>query len=145
MNPVIRWGLSALILFSSSLSHTQVNTAPELGTIIRQMYEASGGQAWARVASAQLVGDYDLGGLKGTFRQVIDFKNGRDVLKYDVGVTRGGQANAKDVGWWLDEKGLPTIQDAPDARADAATQSYEDRNGWFHADPAVPMSYVGTK
>jgi len=145
MNPVIRWGLSALILFSCSILHTQVNTAPDLGTIIRQMYEASGGQAWGRVASAELIGDYDLGGLKGTFRQIIDFKNGRDVLTYDVGVTRGGQANTKDGGWWLDEKGLPTIQEAPEATADAATQSYEDRNGWFHADPAVPMSYVGTK
>jgi hypothetical protein len=140
-----RCGFCALILLSCSISHSEANSAPDPGTILQQMYNASGGQAWDRVAGAELTGDFDLGGLKGTFRQVIDFKDGRDVLTYDVGVTRGGQANTRDGGWWLDEKGLPTIQDAPEAKADGATQSYEDRNGWFHADPAVPMSFVGTK
>lgn len=50
-----------------------------------------------------------------------------------------------DQGWWTDEKGLPTIQDAPEARADTVTQSYQDRNGWFYPSPAVPSVYGGTK
>lgn len=58
---------------------------------------------------------------------------------------RGRQTNTRDDGWWVGEKGLPTIQDAPEAKADAATQSYEDRNGWFYAEAAVAMLYVGTK
>lgn len=141
----MRCGPFVLILSFLFSPHTRANTARDPGAILREMYEACGGDAWNGLAGAEFTGKYNQGGLKGTFRKVIDFRNGRDVISYDVGITRGEQANTRDHGWWVDEKGLPTIQDAPEAKADAATQSYEDRNGWFHPDPAVPMSYVGSK
>lgn len=137
--------IASILSGHASARPIQAQPVPDAGSVLRQMYEATGGQAWGRIAGAELSGEYNLGGLKGTFRQVIDFRKGRDVLSYDVGMTRGQQANLRDHGWWADEKGLPVIQDAPEAKADVATQSYEDRNGWFHPDPAVAMSYLGAK
>ena len=145
MKLYVRWGRFGLILLLLPLLYARAATSPEPAAILREMYEASGGAAWNRLAGAQITGKYDLGGLQGTFDRLIDFRIGRDVLRYDVGITRGEEANTPDRGWWVDDKGLPTIQEAPDAKADAATQSYEDRNGWFHPDATVQMSYVGRR
>jgi PDZ domain/Aspartyl protease len=139
------WGSCTLIFLLCFVLQNHAQPVPDPGSVLQQMHDASGGHAWDRIAGAELNGEYNLGGLKGTFRQVVDFRNGRDVLSYDVGATRGQQANLRHHGWWTDEKGLPTIQEGPEAKADAATQSYEDRNGWFHSDATVPMSYLGTK
>ena len=140
-----RFSWFLFLLFAASLSLAQAKPTPDPNSLLQQMYLASGGDQWRRIAGADLSGDYDLGGLKGTFRQTIDFKNGRDVLGYDAGPTRGQQGTTEDHEWWADEKGLTTIQDAPEGRADAITQSYEDRNGWFYPSPAVPNAYEGTK
>jgi hypothetical protein len=150
MNPLslqARFSLFLFLLLVASLSLGQAKPTPDpnSNSLLQQMYLASGGHQWRRIAGADLSGDYDLGGLKGTFRQTIDFKNGRDVLSYDAGPTRGRQGTTQDQGWWADEKGLTTIQDAPEAHADAITQSYKDRNGWFYPSPAVPSAYEGTK
>jgi Aspartyl protease/PDZ domain len=123
----------------------QTKTVPNASAILRRMYVASGGSQWDKMTGANLTGDYDLGGLKGTFNQLIDFKHGSDVLAYDVGTTRGTQGTRQTTSWWKDEKGLTTVQDAPDALADAATQSYEDRNGWFYADRLTPVTSLGER
>ncbi|HEX5462505.1 MAG TPA: PDZ domain-containing protein [Steroidobacteraceae bacterium] len=140
-----RWGRFGLILSLLPLLYARAAAPPDPGAILREMYEASGGAAWNRLAGVELTGKYDLGGLQGTFDKLIDFRTGRDVLRYDVGITRGEEANTPDHGWWVDEKGLPTIQEAPEAKADSATRSYEDRNGWFHPDATVRMSYAGRR
>jgi len=140
-----RFSSFLLPLFAASLSLGQPKPAPDPNSLLQRMYLASGGHQWRRIAGADLSGEYDLGGIKGTFRQAIDFKNGRDFLSYNAGPTRGQQGTAEDQGWWADEKGLATVQDAPEARADAVTQSYQDRNAWFYPSPAVPSAYAGTK
>ena len=123
----------------------QTKTVPNASALLRQMYFASGGSHWASMTGASLRGDYDLGGLKGAFHQLIDFQHGRDVLAYDVGTTRGTQGTKRTMSWWTDEKGLTSVQDAPDALADAATESYEDRNGWFYPDPRTPAASLGRR
>jgi hypothetical protein len=128
-----------------SISMAQIKEVPNAAALLRQMYFASGGSRWNNVTGAKLTGAYDLGGLKGTFHQLIDFQHGRDVLGYDVRTTRGAQGAGRTTSWWTDEKGLTTIQDAPDALADAATESYEDRNGWFHPDPRTATASLGRR
>ena len=148
MSPVSLQARFSSFLFSllvASLSLGQAKSTPDPNSLLQQMYLATGGHQWRRIAGADLSGGYDLGGFKGTFRQTIDFKDGRDVLSFDAGPTHGQQGNTEDQAWWADEKGLATIQDAPEARADAITQSYEDRNGWFYPSSTVPSAYVGTK
>ncbi len=113
--------------------------------VLRQMYLASGGRAWSSMTGAELVGQCDVGGLQGTFRQVVDFRAGRDVLTYDVGPLRGASGTSRLQSWWMDEKGLVTVEQAPDALIDAATQSYEDRNGWFDPSGAAAVVYRGVR
>lgn len=109
------------------------------------MYVATGGEGWNGVPGMEVSGSYDMGGLKGTFHQVIDLRNGRDVLTYDAGTTRGQQGTEEATSWWADEKGLVSVQEAPEALADTATQSYEDRNGWFQLDSSVPPVYLDSR
>src|SRR6185437_12226351 len=113
--------------------------------LLQQMYLASGGAAWSAMSGAQFSGQCDVGGLKGTFSQIVDFRAGRDVLTYDVGPLRGAAGTARLKSWWMDEKGLVTIEQAPDALIDAATQSYEDRNGWFDPRSAASAVYRGVR
>jgi hypothetical protein len=137
------WELAVLAAALGPLAMAQAKAVTNASGLLRQMHLASGGSQWDSIAGANLTGDYDLGGLKGTFHQLIDFRYGRDVLGYDVGTTRGAQGTERTTSWWTDEKGLTNVQDAPDALADAATESYEDRNGWFYPDPRIPAAALG--
>jgi hypothetical protein len=141
----IFWAATILGMTSGTISKAQTRNVPNASVLLRQMYLASGGHQWNSIAGANITGDYDLRGLKGTFRQLIDFQHGRDVLAYDVGTTRGAQGSERTTSWWTDEKGLTNIQNAPDALADAATQSHEDRNGWFYPAPLIPAVSLGRR
>lgn len=112
--------------------------------LLNQMYLASGGDHWSQLGGVTATGKYNLSGLVGSFHRRIDLKEGRDVLTYDVGVTREQQERQRDGSWWQDEKGYVTIETAPDALADAATQSYIDRNGWFHPNRSDRPIYQGS-
>ncbi|HEY2707410.1 MAG TPA: aspartyl protease family protein [Caulobacteraceae bacterium] len=118
---------------------------PNARALLEQMYEATGSAAWDRLAGAELSGDYQAGGLSGSFHQSVDLSEGRDVLTYDVGATRGAQATLPTSSWWTDDKGLTTVQDGPEAAADAATQSYADRNGWFHPSADEAPTFIGER
>jgi Aspartyl protease/PDZ domain len=134
----------AVVVLSCFGSLAQTKETPDPAFVLHRMYVAMGGQHWREMPGAEIKGSYDMGGLKGSFHQVIDFQNGRDVLTYDVGTTRGQQGTEQGKSWWTDEKGLATVQQAPEALADAATQSFEDRNGWFNLPPTSRPIYVGS-
>jgi hypothetical protein len=97
--------------------------APDPLALVQQMHDALGGASLDAVAGVQLSGHYELSGLRGSFRQTLDFKHGRDLFSYDVGLMRRQQATTAQGSWWTDEKGLPNVEDAPESMADAATQS----------------------
>src|ERR1700728_2798185 len=99
--------------------------------ILQKPYRASGGDRWNRLAQAELSGTYIIGGMKGTFQQVVDLQHGRDVLTYNVGPLQGKQATLPRSSWEVDRSGLSMPHDGPEAVADAITQSFQDRNGWF--------------
>ncbi|HEX4050630.1 MAG TPA: aspartyl protease family protein [Steroidobacteraceae bacterium] len=119
--------------------------APDPRALLAQMYQAMGGAAWQPLAGLRLRGRYEQGGLQGTFEQLVDLRAGRDVFSFDLHSTRGSLGISFDHSWWADEKGLPTVDDAPEARIDAATDSFQDRNGYFHPDPSVPVVYAGRR
>ncbi len=125
----------------SAYAGTRVDPA----ALLNSMYLATGGKAWDKLAGVELRGAYAQGGLTGTFEETVDLRKGRDVLAFDLGVLRGKQGVQPDFQWEADQTGLATIQDSPDARADAVTQSYQDRNGWFHPGADAPWAYVGRK
>ena len=101
--------------------------------LIQQCYEASGGSNWKGWAALEQAGTLVIGGIPGTFREIIDLKSGRDVTQFDVGPLHGKEASLPESTWEADQVGLATIHDGPESRADAATQSFIDRRGWFQA------------
>ena len=134
--------VATVLIVSSCLAQAH---DPEPRVLLRQMYLATGGDNWRHVEGAAISGKYIMGGLEGSFHKLVDFQKGRDVLMYEVGVTSGKQGTQQGESWLRDEKGLVTMQNAPDALADAATQSYEDRNGWFYPLPNDNPKYLGAK
>jgi hypothetical protein len=134
----------AAAVLAYSAAHAQARDTPDLIAILHRMYVATGGEHWDETPGTEIAGSYDMGGLKGSFHQVIDFREGRDVLTYDVGTTRGQQGTEQHQSWWTDEKGLATVQQAPEALAEAATQSFVDRSGWFNYDSIPRPKYLGT-
>ncbi len=132
-----------LACLGSSGCATPLPGGYEAVSLLRQMYLASGGSAWQGVSGAEFSGACEVGGVAGSFHQVVDFRRGRDVLSYEAGLLRGAQETGPLQSWWVDEKGLVTVEQAPDALIDAATQSYEDRNGWFYPQSADAPAYRG--
>ena len=112
--------------------------------VLRQFYIASGGDHWTRLAQADTAGTYIIGGMKGAFQQVVDLQKGADLLTYDVGPLKGRQATLPQYSWEIDSSGLPMLHDGPEAAADAITEGFQDRNGWFHTTDDT-ASLVGTE
>jgi hypothetical protein len=123
---------------------TWAQLTPDPISLLNQMYAASGGERWSQLERADLRGTYSIGGLSGTFKQKIDLKHGGDVSIYNGGPLDGRQGTQPEASWSSDSSGIVTVQDAPEAKADAITQSYEDRNGWFHPQEAA-VSYIERK
>jgi hypothetical protein len=98
--------------------------------LLRLCYVASGGEEWNRLAQVKIIGSLSLGGLSGTFTQVIDLQRGRDVQTFSAGPL----STLTDSSWEVDRTGLSTVHDGPEARADAIMQSFEDCNGWFYPE-----------
>ncbi|HEY1751784.1 MAG TPA: aspartyl protease family protein [Caulobacteraceae bacterium] len=139
------FGLAALAGVCLAATAAEAQGRPDPAALLRQTYEASGGANWEGLQGVEVSGAYEAGGLKGTFSQRVDLRRGRDVFSYRAGPLKDTQGSSAHGSWWADEKGLPSVQDTPDALADAATQSYEDRNGWFHPGPDDAPAFVGEK
>jgi hypothetical protein len=120
-------------------------SAPGPQALLKDLYEASGGARADAIDGVDAVGRYEAGGLTGTFSQRIDTRGGRDVFCFQIGALQGAQGTSRDAAWWTDEKGLTTVEDTPDALADAKTQSYVDRSGWFHPEPGDAITSLGEK
>jgi hypothetical protein len=112
--------------------------------LLHLSYLATGGDNWTRLAQANLSGAITIGGAPGTFQQIVDLRNGRDVTSISVGPLQGKQATLTDSSWEIDQGGLVTHHDGAQAKVDAINQSFQDRNGWFNA-PEDELSFVGTK
>ncbi len=112
--------------------------------LLHQFYLASGGNHWAPLAQAEMTGTLDLGGIHGTFHQIIDMQQGRDVTDLDAGPLKMKQVTLPDSSWQVNQNGVVTYSDTPSARRDAIDGSFVDRNGWFTA-PENELAYDGTR
>ncbi len=133
----------ALAMLIISAPRAVAAETPSADALLRQSCLASGDAALRRLAGAEVTGVIEAGGLKGLFRQRIDFRQGRDVTTFDLGATKGAQGVEPDRSWWTDEKGLTGVEDGPDAVADAVTASYNDRDGWCRPGDAAPAAWLG--
>jgi hypothetical protein len=139
-------GAIAAALGADSLSSAGSQPAtPDAAAVLKELYAASGGAKADALEGVEASGNFVAGGLAGTFSQRIDLKRGRDTFRFETGVIQGAQGTSADAAWWTDEKGLTTVEDTPDALADAKTQSYVDRSGWFHPAPGDAVAFAGEK
>lgn len=118
--------------FSLSSMMAQTVTPQSPRAVLRQFYIATGGDHWKPLAQADTSGTYIVGGIKGTFQEIVDLQKGGDVFTYKVGPLQGRQATLPQSSWETDQSGLPMLHDGPEAKADAVTEAFQDRNGWFH-------------
>ncbi|MGC8551041.1 MAG: aspartyl protease family protein [Acidobacteriaceae bacterium] len=112
--------------------------------LLHLFYLASGGNNWAPLAQAEVSGTLDLGGIHGTFHQIIDMKQGRDVTDLDAGPLKMKEVTLADSIWQVNQNGVVTYSDTPSAKRDAIDASFVDRNGWFTA-PENELVYDGTR
>lgn len=142
----LTFSLGLAVTFCTSLfaQPSQTTFTPNAERLIHLFWIASGGRNWAKFAEVQMSGTLAQGGIAGTFHQIIDLKNGRDVTRYKLGPLQGMQANLTDASWEEDASGLITFHDGPTARVDAIDASFQDRNGWFNV-PADELSYIGAR
>ena len=113
-------------------------------SLLHTAFLVSGGGLWHRLQRVEMTGDLSLGGMSGTFRQTVDLKSGRDATTIDAGPLHIKQVSLRDSSWQIDRSGVVTYADTPDARQDAITQSFIDRNRWF-TEGGRDATYAGSR
>ena len=136
------WLLCTLGLCLSGIASAK--SSAKAKTLIHLFYLASGGQNWTALGQVEMSGDANVGGAAGRFHQIVDLRDGRDVLTLDAGPIYQKQATLEDSSWQADRSGLATVCDTPSARVDAINESFQDRNGWFTA-PDDALRFQGTR
>jgi hypothetical protein len=137
--PLLLCGLRVAI--SPPMPSQQPQHAKEL---LHLSYLASGGTSWAPLAQVEMTGKLNTGGLKGSFREIVDLKNGRDVTDMNAGPLSTKEATLTDSSWQIDQSGVVTYSDTPSEKISAINQSFQDRNGWFTA-PLSELAYDGIR
>src|SRR6476646_8309673 len=123
---------SAAFSFSSGVRSAVSTESPHNArTLLHLSWQASGAEKWDSLAQIDQSGTAVVGGISGTFHQITDIRQGRDVLQFDVGPLHGKEATLTDSTWEVDESGLATFHDGPEAQANAANQSFINRKGWL--------------
>ena len=125
----------ALAMFFCSIGSCHAVTAQSQHSaldLLHLSYQASGGNKWDSLAQIEQSGTVVVGGISGTFHQIIDPRDGKDITEFEVGPLRGKEATLTDSTWELDQSGLATVHDGPEARANAQNQCFINRRGWLH-------------
>lgn len=113
-------------------------------TLLQLSYQASGGDNWKSVAQLDQSGTIVVGGVSGTFHQITDIRNGRDVMQFDVGPLHGKEATLTDSTWEVDQSGLATFHDGPEAHTNAVNQAFINSKGWNHV-PENELHFAGQR
>lgn len=111
--------------------------------LFAQEKAAVGGDAWRAIKTLRCSGKLIAGGQPNDFTEIIDRTSGHNRI-----VTRAGEFT-DDMGFdgeiWDKQNGIVSVADLPSLVADAVTQAYIDRDGWW--DTAVPtrMTHLETR
>ncbi|MGB6984348.1 MAG: aspartyl protease family protein [Candidatus Aquilonibacter sp.] len=113
---------------------------------LHEMYVATGGSAWAPVAEVSASGTAQTSGLRGTARFDDDLRGGRYARRFDIAVM-GANADVFDgtADWVQDISGGVRRIDSPYARAEAITDAYLARRGYFDPRDEATLACVGDR
>ena len=110
----------------------------------RELFQAEkaavGGEAWKRVAAIRFSGKMIAGGAPGTFTELIDHRNGHSLLVVDTGSLHN--ESGFDGAIWNKQNGMVTIADLPALLADAETQAFVNRDGWWNPSDVSAMKLL---
>jgi hypothetical protein len=115
--------------------------APDPHALFARERRAVGGDAWNGVVAVRMDGIMIAGGAPSTFTQLVDRKTG-----FSIGTTRIGPVNDVSgfdgVAW--DFQGSAISEDTlPASIADAVTQAYAARDGWWNRADRATMTALG--
>jgi hypothetical protein len=115
--------------------------APDPHALFARERRASGGDAWNGVAALRATGVAISGGAPSTFTELVDRKTG-----YSIGTTRIGpvtDVSGFDGVAWDFEGSAVTDDTLPASIADAVTQAYAARDGWWNRSDRATMTALG--
>jgi hypothetical protein len=112
--------------------------------ILHDMYLATGGAAWSRIAQTSADGRATVSGLGGTAHFADDLRNGRYSRRFAIAVmgASGEVYDGRD-DWAQDISGGVRRLDSPSAREEAITDAYLARRGYFDAKTDAKVACAG--
>ena len=138
-----RWVFGALLAFAGSSSVVPAASPPDPRALFALERQAVGGDAWNGAAAITQNGSTAAGGSTNAFSQITDHRTGFFRQTMDIGPLH--DVNGFDGKPWDDQNGALAPDDLPGDVADAVSQAYVARDGWWHSDDPATMSYAGVR
>jgi hypothetical protein len=120
----IVFGMSFVAWMIASCAH-----ALDPRTLFQAEKTAVGGEVWRHATSICFSGKIIAGGTPGSFTETIDRRNGHSRLVVDTGSLH--DESGFDGAIWDKQNGIVTLADLPSLLADAETQAFVNRDGWW--------------
>jgi hypothetical protein len=116
--------------------------APDPHALFARERRAVGGDAWNGIAAVRMTGTSIQGGAPSTFDQLVDHRNsGYSISTAHIGAVTD-VAGFDGVSWDFQGSAV-TEQTLPGMIADAVTQAYAARDGWWNPRDRATMSSLG--
>jgi predicted aspartyl protease len=133
-----------LLLLSSSLALADADA--DTAALLARAKTASGGAAWDTVTALSAQGQMKAAGLSGTVEVREDLRRGRSVVRYELGLFKGGNGYDGSVSWNQDPGGEVARLDAPEAQRQARTAAWlSARAYWYPQRGAASYAAAGTR
>jgi hypothetical protein len=104
---------------------------------------AVGGETWRHVAVIRFSGKIIAGDAPGSFTETIDHRNGHSLMVTDTGSLH--DESGFDGAIWDKQNGIVTLADLPSLLADAETQAFVNRDGWWGGSDLAEMKLLAAK
>jgi len=143
----IRLTVELVLGLSASTVPFKLTGAQVRSTGPRMLFAAEravvGGAAWDGLAAIRTLGSVTVAGAVGSFSTTIDLRTGFMRMITDEGPTH--EVSGFDGIAWDAQGGETTQADLPGLQADAVTQAYVARNGWWRSDDSAAMASLGVE
>ena len=122
--------LPALLI---ACAHPSPASSPTPSSPLASVRAATGGDRWDTVQVIESRGTIAVGGMTGPFTSIDDVVSGRSRNELTLGGHRFADGFDGTAAWSQDPGGEVVAPDAPPAVAQARTQAWVTRRGYFHA------------
>jgi hypothetical protein len=123
-----------------TLASSAYAAAPDSHAFFQAERAAIGGDAWLRITAVRLNGVVSAGDAPGTFADIIDHRNGHWYRDVDTGPRQ--DLSGFDGRPWVAQNGIVTAIDLPSLIADAQTEAFTARDGWWNSADSAQMTML---